>query len=103
MCQRSEVGGKGLIVGSSFSSVWNSRSVTAAFVVNGVSLPPGQERGMRDPSCSDGDGRRRGGACLLENVSFPFYCERGDISTPVGVKALPRVMGSQFHAACVRM
>ena len=48
VCQRSEVEGGGHLTGSSFSSVWNTRSVTAAFVVNGISLPSGQEGGMRE-------------------------------------------------------
>lgn len=43
-CQRSV--GRGRLTGSSFSSVWNTRSVTTAFVVNGISLPSGQEWGM---------------------------------------------------------
>lgn len=34
--------------------------------------------------------------------SFPLYCERGDIPTPAGVKAL-HFMGSYFHSVCVRM
>lgn len=41
-------GGKGRLTGSSFSSVWNTRSVTTVFVVNGISFPSGQERGMRE-------------------------------------------------------
>lgn len=53
--------------------------------------------GMREDERSQRWWRWGGGMFSGEprgNALFPVYCERGDISTLVGVKALPRVMGS---------
>lgn len=87
-------------VGSLFSSVWKvTLNVTSACAssVNATPLPSGRSRGwerLRDPSGAlgkGGGGAFRGGPGGAR--SFPFYCERGNILTPVGVKAL-HFMGS---------
>lgn len=87
-------------VGSLFSSVWKvTLNVTSACAssVNATPLPSGRSRGwerLRDPRGAlgkGGGGAFRGGPGGAR--SFPLYCERGNILTPVGVKAL-HFMGS---------